>query len=108
MERNLEKEMGYHPNTPDTALSGELSSVYCVLDHDQYWLIRNILDHNTGEAIPDFPQPLASLQPPAIQVLYSLLMTLFSIISVVLLIEIYLLHLKLRNILIIKMIKMYG
>ena len=68
MERNLEKEMGYHPTVPDTALSGELSSVYCVLDHDQYWLIRNILDHNTGEAIPDFPQPLASLQPPAIQV----------------------------------------
>ena len=68
MERNLDKETGYHPYVPDTALSGELSSVYCVLDHHQYWLIRNVLDHNSGEAIPDFPQPSASLQPPDIQV----------------------------------------
>uniref|UniRef100_H2ZA75 UBA domain-containing protein n=1 Tax=Ciona savignyi TaxID=51511 RepID=H2ZA75_CIOSA len=61
LERNLEKEIT-HRGVPDTALSVELSSVVCKLDHTQYWLIRGVLDHNIGEAIPDFPQPTAFLQ----------------------------------------------
>ena len=70
MERNLEKEVK-HNGVPDTSMSARLSSVYCAINHDQYWLIRGILDHNTGETIPDFPQPTAFLQPSKEQVLSS-------------------------------------
>ncbi|XP_076807510.1 intermembrane lipid transfer protein VPS13D-like [Clavelina lepadiformis] len=66
MERNLEKEIT-HQGVPDTALSARLSSVYCSIDHTQYWLIRGVLDHNAGEAIPDFPQPTSFLQPSTLQ-----------------------------------------
>nr|XP_018668116.1 vacuolar protein sorting-associated protein 13D [Ciona intestinalis] len=66
LERNLEKEIT-HNGVPDTALSAQLSSVDCKLDHNQYWLIRGVLDHNVGEAIPDFPQPTAFLQPSELQ-----------------------------------------
>ncbi|XP_078487112.1 intermembrane lipid transfer protein VPS13D isoform X2 [Ciona intestinalis] len=66
LERNLEKEIT-HNGVPDTALSAQLSSVDCKLDHTQYWLIRGVLDHNVGEAIPDFPQPTAFLQPSELQ-----------------------------------------
>jgi len=67
MERNLEKEVT-HQGVPDTALCAHLSSIYCSINHAQYWLIRGVLDHNAGEAIPDFPQPTSSLQPPKLQV----------------------------------------
>ncbi|XP_076824042.1 intermembrane lipid transfer protein VPS13D-like isoform X2 [Clavelina lepadiformis] len=62
MELNLEKEIT-HRGAPDLALSVHLSSVYCYMDHTQYWLIRSILDHNAGELIPDFPQPNFTSQP---------------------------------------------
>ena len=67
MERNLDKELK-HDTVPDTALSARLSSVYCAINHEQFWLIRGVLDHNAGETIPDFPQPTAFLQPSKAQV----------------------------------------
>ncbi|XP_077970761.1 intermembrane lipid transfer protein VPS13D-like isoform X2 [Styela clava] len=70
IERNLEKETMVR-NVPDTSISGQLSSVYCTIDLQQYWLVRGILDHNLGEPIPEFPQPTAFLQPSVIQTVLS-------------------------------------
>ena len=54
MEKNLDKEVS-RTAIPDTYLEGKLSSLHLLFDHEQYWLLRSVMDHNIGEVVPDFP-----------------------------------------------------
>lgn len=67
VERNLEGDISH--SAPDFRVKGVLSSVHCSLDTAQYKLVRGILDHNLGEKLPEFQQPLMShLMDPVIDV----------------------------------------
>ena len=67
VEHNLEGDMSH--SAPDWCAAGQLSSVYCRLDKEQYKLIRGLLAHNLGEKVEQFQTPLMShLQDPRIQV----------------------------------------
>ncbi|XP_025097802.1 vacuolar protein sorting-associated protein 13D-like isoform X4 [Pomacea canaliculata] len=70
VERNLEGDLSH--TAPDWRAAGQLSSVYCHLDLDQYSLVRGILAHNLGEKVEEFQRPVMShLQDPSIQTVLS-------------------------------------
>ncbi|KAK7503179.1 hypothetical protein BaRGS_00005444, partial [Batillaria attramentaria] len=70
LERNLEGDVSH--GAPDWRAAGQLSSVHCHLDLEQYKLIRGILAHNLGEKVEEFQRPLMSnLQDPSIQTVLS-------------------------------------
>ena len=67
IERNLENEVSH--SAPDWKIQGALSSVHISLDINQYKLVRGILDHNLGEKLEEFKQPMLShMQDPKIHV----------------------------------------
>ncbi|KAL8611447.1 hypothetical protein ACOMHN_014502 [Nucella lapillus] len=70
IEHSLEGDVSH--SAPDWCASGQLSSVYCHLDVDQYQLVRGLLAHNLGERVEEFQTPLMShLQDPRIQTVLS-------------------------------------
>lgn len=70
VERNLEGDVSHR--APDWRAAGQLSSVYCHLDMNQYKLVRGLLAHNLGEKVEEFQRPLMShLQDPRIQTVLS-------------------------------------
>ena len=67
VERNLDNDLSH--SSPEFAIRGELSSVYCNIDVDQYKLVRAVLDQNLGEELNDLQR--VAKQLPQIQTILS-------------------------------------
>ena len=67
VERNLDNDLSHA--SPEIAIRGTLSSVYCHLDVEQYKLVRAVLDQNLGEELNDLQR--FTKQLPHIQTILS-------------------------------------
>ena len=63
VERNLDNDISH--DSPEIAIRGTLSTVYCHLDVEQYKLVRAVLDQNLGEELNDLQR--VAKQLPHIQ-----------------------------------------
>lgn len=63
VERNLDNDLSH--SSPEIAICGELSTVHCQIDVEQYKLVRAMLDQNLGEELNDLQR--VAKQLPQIQ-----------------------------------------